>query len=223
MAPTAVSAPEAEPVPGWVADEVAQEFPELALRWVDGPVRPGAAPPEVRYRLGQLANRVRGQTAIALRQQPVPHAYRVFYRQVGLDPDAERTPVEAAVLARLFHGGFPSRGLVEDALTVAVVETGVPVWALDADRVGAGLGLRLAGDGEPLGDAEPAPAATPGAIVVADERCALAEVFGPVVAAHAVGARTRQVRLFALAVAGVPSVHVEEALWACRSVLDAGA
>ena len=46
-------------------------------------------------------------------------------------PTTSRTPVEAAVVDRLLHGGFRSRGLLDDALLLAVVETGVPVWALD--------------------------------------------------------------------------------------------
>ncbi len=35
-----------------------------------------------------------------------PWAYRVFSRQVGIDPDTDRTPVEAIALERLRHGGL---------------------------------------------------------------------------------------------------------------------
>ena len=35
-------------------------------------------------------------TRSQLRTRPVPRAYRVFFRHVGLDPDVERTPVEQA-------------------------------------------------------------------------------------------------------------------------------
>ena len=86
-----------------------------------------------------------------MRQDSVPWAYRVFSRQVGIDPDTDRTPVERIALERLRHGGLESRNLVDDALTIAIAETGVPVFALDSDRVVGELGLRLARAGEQLG------------------------------------------------------------------------
>ena len=64
-------------------------------------------------------------------------AHRVFFRHVGLDPDVVRTPVEAVALRRMTEGGLRPRGLIDDALTVAVLETGVGVWAFDASLVGA--------------------------------------------------------------------------------------
>ncbi len=63
-----------------------------------------------------------------LRRRPVPEAYRVFFRQIGLDPDVDCIPVEALMLERLRTGGFVSRNSLDDALTVAVMETGVGVW-----------------------------------------------------------------------------------------------
>ena len=110
------------------------------------PARPGRSTPGLRERLRTLSSRFHGAQAIQLRTDPIPHAYRVFYRHVGLDPDTERTPVEAAVVDRLMHGGFRSRGLVEDALLIAVAETGVPLWALDDATLEGALGIRLAGE-----------------------------------------------------------------------------
>ena len=83
-------------------------------------------------RLRELSNRFRGAQAVAIRREPVPAAYRVFFRHIGLDPDVVRTPIEAAVLERMLRGGFLSGGLLEDMLLIALVDTGVPVWALDA-------------------------------------------------------------------------------------------
>ena len=57
------------------------------------------------------------------------------------------------MLERLRAGWFRSRNIVDDALTVAVVETGVAVRAFDADRVQGGLGLRISQPGERLGGA----------------------------------------------------------------------
>jgi hypothetical protein len=124
-----------EPTLGWVDLEVADEFPELRLIEMPVDARPGRSPESVRDHLRYLSNRYRGAQAVAQRQAAVPSAYRVFYRHVGLDPDADRTPAEAAMVDRLMHGGFKSENLVDDALLIALVETGVPIWALDATRV----------------------------------------------------------------------------------------
>ena len=75
----------------------------------------------MKRRLAELSNRFSGPQAIHLRHQPIPWAYRVFYRHIGLDPDQQRTPVEELVLERMQHGGFRSRSLLDDALTIATV------------------------------------------------------------------------------------------------------
>lgn len=190
-----------DPALGWVAPAVREDFPALAL-WsvVLGGAGAGAAgrtTADLKRRLRVLSDRWAGARAIALRREPVPHAYRVFFRQVGLDPDEQRTPVEEAVLERLKHGGFRSRGRLHDALLVALVETGVPVWALDAARVTGRLGV--GGDRARL--------------TVADEDGAIAPLFGPLPEDRLVGEATADVVLFTVQVAGVPAIHVEEALW----------
>ena len=78
-----------------------------------------------------------------VRQEPIPAAYRVFFRHIGLDPDVTRTPIEAAVLERMLEGGFLSEGLLADILTIGLIDTAVPVWALDADTVNGPLGIRV--------------------------------------------------------------------------------
>ena len=70
-----------------------------------------------------------------MRERPIPWAYRVFFRQIGLDPDRTRTPVEQLALDRLHDGAFISAGLPADALTIATIETGVALRAFDADRI----------------------------------------------------------------------------------------
>jgi DNA/RNA-binding domain of Phe-tRNA-synthetase-like protein len=207
--------PDAEPERGWIDAELADELPELAL-WtlLAGPPPARRSPPEVRRRLGMLASRFRGSEAMELRRRPIPHAYRVFFRQIGLDPDDQRTPVEEAAWRRLMHGGFESRGALADALLLAVVETGVPVWALDETTLDGPLGVRVAHAGEqrprPDGFADDLPA---GRLVVADAAGPVAVLFGEPDAKHAVTRQTSTIRLFTLQVAGVPDVHVEEALW----------
>lgn len=98
---------------GWVDPEVAAEFPELRLHALTLAARSGRSPEELRERLRELSDRFRGAQAVVLRQRPVPWAYRVFFRHIGLDPDVDRTPVEALALERLKAGVFRSRSLLD--------------------------------------------------------------------------------------------------------------
>ena len=154
-----------------------------------------------------------------MRTQPIPHAYRAFFRQIGLDPDATRLPSEEAAVARLLHGGFRSTELLADALLIALVETGVPVWALDADRVEAGgLGIRTTTRGERFGAV--GTRLPEGRLAVTDARQVHALLFGPIAPGHGADARTPRVALFAVGVEGVPAIHLEEALWISGEVLS---
>jgi DNA/RNA-binding domain of Phe-tRNA-synthetase-like protein len=215
-----VTAEDPELEEGWVARELALEFPDLRLVSVVAPGPGRRSPSVLRERLALLADRFHGARALTLRREPVPAAYRVFFRHVGLDPDAQRTPVEAAALDRLVRGGFASRGPLEDALLVAVVETGVPVWAVDDARLDGPLGLRGAAPGERLGEGEYAPDLAPGRIVVTDATGPVAVLFGDVAPSHLPGGDCPRLRLFAVAVPGVPALHVEEALFGCADALS---
>jgi DNA/RNA-binding domain of Phe-tRNA-synthetase-like protein len=208
---------------GFIAPELRDEFPQLRLSWVTVECRSAPSPRYIEQRLRDLSNRYRGATVVTMRTQPIPHAYRSFFRQVGMDPDAIRIPSEEAAVERLLHGGFRSRGLIEDALLIAVVETGVPVWALDAAVVEAGgLGIRASVAGDRLGLTEYGSSLAPGRLVVADSRWVHATLFGEIAPGHGVTARTERVALFTVGVEGVPGIHLEEALWVCVEVLNAG-
>lgn len=207
--------------PGWVDPELAEEFPELGLHYVRVEARPRRTPPAVKERLRELSNRFTGSKVVHMRQDPVPWAYRVFYRQVGIDPDTERTPVERIALDRLTWGGLRSSNLVDDALTIATVETGVPVIAFDGDRVGHVLGLRLARSGESLGESGRPLSARQ--IVVADEERSVAVLFGEISEDYGVTPESERMKLAALRVKGVPAISVEEALWtAVETLLSPG-
>jgi DNA/RNA-binding domain of Phe-tRNA-synthetase-like protein len=213
---------DAEPVRGWRTAEVAAEFPELALVSLTvGAPTTRRSPRAVRERLRGLSDRLRGAQAVAMRRQPVASAYRIFFRHIGLDPDDTRTPLDAAVLERMRRGGFASRTLLEDGLLIALVETGAPLWALDADSLDGPLGIRLAGAGEPLGRGPKASGVSAGRLVVADAGGALAVLFGEIGAGHSPTAATERLALFSVQVAGVPDIHIEEALWACAEILGA--
>jgi DNA/RNA-binding domain of Phe-tRNA-synthetase-like protein len=195
---------------GFVAPAIAAEFPELALAYTFCDAAPGRSPVAVRERLRHASDRFTGGKAIAMRQQPIPAAYRVFFRHIGIDPDDQRTPVEAIALERMRAGGFASRGRVDDALLLATLETGVPVQAFDAGAVEGRIGLRPSAPGEQLDEHHPLAS---GSLAIADERRPLAVLFGDVAADVAVGRRTTRVVLLAISVKGVPAVSVEEALW----------
>jgi len=199
-------APGAAPADGFVAPDVADEFPGLRLQFVTLAARRRPSPPALVARLRDLSNRYRGADVITMRTKSVPQAFRTFFRQIGLDPDVRRTPSEEAAVNRLLHGEFRTVDVISDACLVALIETGVPVWALDADVVdGAGLGIRTVAGG----------------LVVADGHAVHAELFADPPTGHGVGSRTRRVTLFAVAVDGVPAIHLDEALWCALDALGA--
>lgn len=205
---------------GWIAAELAEEFPELKLRTVAVPCRPGSSPQGLREQLRHVSDRMSGAKAIKLRRDPVPSAYRVFYRLVGLDPDQTLTPVEQAALDRLFHGDYRAGGLVDDALLLSLVETGVPVYAFDEESLGGPLGLRPASSRERLGRGEYDPDLLPGRLVLADPERPVGILFGAIAPENRVTRRTRRIRLVAVGVAGVPAIHVEEALFGAAELLQ---
>lgn len=209
---------DAPPESGWITPEVREEFPALALHHTVVERGSGRSTREVKERLKLLSNRFSGRQVINMRHQPIPWAYRVFYRHIGLDPDEQRTPVEELALERMKHGGFPSRSLLDDALTIAIAESGVALRAFDADRVTGRPGIRTTDVGEELeGRAGKLPSGT---LVVADEQRPLSLLFGALAAGCGVGQKTKRTMLVAIKVSGVPDIAVEEALWLASSVLS---
>jgi len=205
---------------GWIDNELGEEFPGLGLWLTRVEGGSGRSPELVRRRLRQLSNRITGGHVIHMRQDPVPWAYRVFWRQIGIDPDTDRTPVEQIALDRLRDGGLPSRNLLDDAITIATFETGVPVLALDADLVGKAVGLRTTGEKELLGGS--GRRLSNGQIVVADEDHTLALLSGEVAVERGVTKATRRMVLAAVQVKGVPLISVEEALWTVADTVTVG-
>jgi DNA/RNA-binding domain of Phe-tRNA-synthetase-like protein len=205
---------------GWVEPALRAEFPGLGLRYAVVTARTGRSPRELRARLRHLSDRIHGERVVNLRREPVASSYRVFFRQIGIDPDEHKPPGEAAMLERLRAGHFKSRDLLDDALTVAVVETGVAIRAFDADRLEGTPGLRIANPGEHLyGDRVGLPE---GAIVLADERRPIGLVFGDSGSAAVVTGATERIMLGVVRVPGIPEISVEEALWTATGILIAG-
>jgi DNA/RNA-binding domain of Phe-tRNA-synthetase-like protein len=203
---------------GRIDPALREEFPGLALRYLVVDRGSGRTPREIKDRLKELAGRFSGAQAVNLRHQSIPYAYRVFYRHIGLDPDQQRTPIEELALERMRKGGFPSRNLLDDALTIAIADTGVALRAFDADRVDGVLGIRASGAGEAL---EGRPGALPeGTLVIVDDERPLALLFGALAAGRGVRPDTGRTLLCAVQVKGVPDIAAEEALWLAAEVLQ---
>ena len=215
--PEGLAAGDAPPEAGWVDPGLAEELPGLGISYAVAERGSARTPREVRRRLRSLSDRFGGAQAINVRQQPIPWAYRVFFRHIGLDPDVQRTPVEELVLERMKHGGFVSRNLLDDALTIATIESGVALRAFDADRVAGPPGVRPSVPGEELAG-RPGELPT-GTLVIADRQRPLALLFGATAAAGGVGPKTRRTMLVAIRVGGVPEIAVEEAIWLARGIL----
>lgn len=152
--------------------------------------------PHVRDRLRELASRVTGAVAIEARHDEIVHAYRVAMRHVGMDPDVDRTPYEAALLERLRHGGFRSRDVVTDALLLTLLDTKVAVLACDDARLCGPLRVTLAD----------------GAIVLADDERTVGPLWGAPDPALLAVRETDTVRLVAVTPRGVPVLAAWEAL-----------
>lgn len=212
---------------GRVEGQLAEELPGLGLWSTRVRASSGRSPAAVRDRLRVMAGRITGGHVVHMRQDPVPWAYRVLWRKVGLDPDVDRPPAERIAVERLRAGTLKSQNLLDDALVIATLETGVPVMAFDAEQVGAELGLRTTGRGESLGER----ALGSGQIVVADTRDGqgrqgtggnvLATLDGEVAPERGVTKHTTAMVLSALTAKGVPLIAVEEALWTAVETLQA--
>ncbi len=210
---------EPAPTPGWVSPHLEAEFPGLSLASIEIDGRVRRSPEPVRQRLRALSDRLFGAEAIRLRGRPIPWAYRVFYRQIGLDPDRDRTPIEQLVLDRLQDGGFRSCGLPTDALTIATIETGVALRAFDADRLEGELCIRDAAPGESLPGR--ASELAGGTLTIADDSGPVGLLFGATAAGREVDRDSRRITVAAVGVGAVPAIAVEEALWIAASALEA--
>jgi DNA/RNA-binding domain of Phe-tRNA-synthetase-like protein len=209
--------PDPAPRQGWVAPHIVSEFPGLGIAWIEVEARTGRSPEGVRRRLRDLSDRFYGAHAIQMRERPIPWAYRVFFRQIGLDPDRTRTPIEQLAFDRIREGGFKSQGLPADALTVAIAETGVALRAFDADRLDGGLCIRDSGPGESLPGA-PGELAR-GTLTIADGNRPIALLFGTTGEGYAVEPKSSRVAIVAVQVNGVPQISVSEALWMAAATL----
>src|SRR4051794_23916025 len=201
-----------------VANDLREDFPELALWITELDAAPAESPAAVRRRMQAAGDRVTGADAIGTRGESTPWAYRVFARRLGIDPDEAERAVEAAALQQSARAANEAGGaLPDDAQLIAVAETGVPVLGFDADRLDGELWLRRAAPGERVGDR----AIEPGRPVLADRTRVIAVPFGPHAPDAAIEKSTKRMTFVALQVKGVPDVGMEEALWTVVEIVRA--
>jgi len=210
---------------GRIAGELADEFPDLALTYCQVAAPPrgfrSRSTPAVKERLRGLSNRFTGGRAVNFRKEEVPAAYRIFSRQIGLDPDTHPTPPEELLLQRMRLGEFHSKGKLVDALIVGAAETSVALIAFDSAALDGPPGLRLAGSNETLGGGEQDFPLVDRQIVIADDRRALGILFGTLADGLEPTKESESVLIAAISVKGVPSFTVAEALWNVQQALNA--
>lgn len=209
-----------DPQRGTVALELSDEFPGLQIVYTTVPRVGKRTPHHVRERLATLSDRFLIARVHHMRQTGAPSAYRSFYRQVGVDPDVVRSPMDDAIFARLQEGGFRPRNHLHDAILLATMETHVPIWAMDAAGVVGGLGIRPAEEGETTPGEEEPVQLTEGQLVIVDANGPLVPLLVQPGPGRAVTPETEVILLFCLRVGGVPTLTVSETLGICTTMLD---
>lgn len=201
-----------------MSGELAAEFPDLRADWLLCQCSDHRCDLGVGERLGQLASRFSGRQAVELRQQQVPAAYRSFFRQVGIDPDQQPTPIEQAVLGRLLSGGNLPQDRISDGLLLALLETFVPVIAFEASAVSPPIIIRGAERGELVAEAE----LELGALILADGQRPLCQLFSIPAPPLAAVAKSESLLLVAVVVPGVSDLAGDEALTIAAAAISGG-
>lgn len=210
------------PLKGWVDEEVARRLPDLELLCVDAPITvTSRSPGWARERLRYLSTRVRGHEVLQMHQDETPSAYRRLYRELGRDPGRDLPPMEAAYVERLARGGFPHAGIPSDALKIVLVETGVPIWAVDAELIDGPMGIRCSRDDEITVPPGADPRLTAGPLVVADNHGVVAELCREPRALRAIDRKTTRAVFFSVKPGGISELRVREAFWMCMALVDA--
>jgi DNA/RNA-binding domain of Phe-tRNA-synthetase-like protein len=194
-----------------IDSDLAQDFPMLAVLYATRDIGGRVYRRASKERLGLLSDRIGGELVASMRQEAVPGAFRAFARQIGLDPDADELPLERTLMTRIRAGRFVPDSAIEDPCTVAMLETGVPVWTLDDDEVTGPLRLGVVRGVQT--ERLDGTAAQDGDLAVWDAERPVAVLLGERAATVVPQRTTRRVRLYAIRVEGVSDAAVREALW----------
>lgn len=201
-----------------MGDEVESEFPGLRVDWIGCSCADHRCDRGVGERLALLASRFNGRQALELRQQQVPAAYRSFFRQVGIDPDQQPTPIEQAVLGRLLSGGNLPQDRISDGLLLALLETSVPVLAFDAALVSPPIEIRSASRDQVVAGIT----LEPGTLILADSQQPLCQLFSPPLPPLAAAEASDQLLLVAIIVPDVSKIASDEALTIAAAAIGGG-
>jgi DNA/RNA-binding domain of Phe-tRNA-synthetase-like protein len=206
---------ELEAETGWLDHHFAAEFPTVSMRYTVIEAANRRSSDAMRNRLADHSTKFTGRRALDLPRHQIPAAYRAFYRQLGLNPDAQPPPVEAIARERVLRGWFPSYGVVADALLVATVESHIALYVIDAAGLDGPLGIRPARDAD-------SPHFAAGTLVIADAEKAVAELFGPPIEPYAVSRDTTTIGIYAVGVPGMDPWLLDDALWRVADMIRAG-
>jgi hypothetical protein len=212
---------EGEVVAGAVDPRLAEELGAVELWTATATVAPGAAAAG-RERLGRLSGSFRAAERIRERGgRLLDPAYLVFERQVGLDPTEPSTALERDAREVVVTGALLPEHPCHDVRLAVLAEVGVPLGVLDGRRTRGPWSLRAAAAGERWAYEGGRGATLPaGTLVVADPEGPVAPAAGDPPPALAAGRRTREAVLYAVAVPGVASWEVSEAVWRAARYLS---
>jgi DNA/RNA-binding domain of Phe-tRNA-synthetase-like protein len=191
---------------GWVDHAVAREFPALRLRYTVVEAGPEIPSKALRDRLKDLSTRFSGRHSMELPTKPIPAAYRIFMRQVGLDPDIHLSPVESYFSDRILRGGFLNYNSVADALTIAIVESHVALTVVDADLIELPLGIR------PVRLEDESDLAL-GTLCIADAKGVISSLLAAPEVSNELNPHTKRTVFMAIGVEGVADWRLDDALW----------
>lgn len=188
-----------------VAEELREDFPRLKAwcMWQGVPSRKSTR--QAKERLAEMDDRVRGAPVGQFRTHAVAQAYRGFARQIGLDPDVDRSPLDQAIVQRLAAGRYATAGRVTDALRIAMLETGIPLWAIDGAHVHGWLRVRSDEQGR---------------LVLCDDLRELTMLMADPPEDLQPHKRTETVIVYALTVGQVAPAAAEEAFWHVRQLVS---
>ena len=148
-----------------VALEITNELPGLGLLACTASCA-GKSSAGVVQELDLLAQRLNGPKAVRTSTEPVAAAYRALRVGLGMDPEADVASLESVVRRRLVEGGFRTAGQPEDAITIATLETGVPIqavrvkegqWSLGVDENTGAVSILLGSEAVTPVFAQPGP------------------------------------------------------------------
>ena len=142
---------------GWCAREVEEELPELRLLVVEAQIA-RQAPGHRRLAAGGPGAPARTVQPVSRRPRGELSAANPFPRPTGcsfVTSASTRTSCARRSRRRCSSGCFAAASsraaCCGTSLLIALVDTGVPVWALDAESVDGPLGIRASREGERLG------------------------------------------------------------------------